>query len=197
MIARYLVRILLCASCVAPAYAQVFGGLSSGGTIVLSSFRGAETPAVIVQSSERPLAAATPASRGGRPNVTARAEAYRSMVAEIARELEVPENLLHAVIAVESAYVPSAVSPKGAQGLMQLMPETARRFGVTNPFDPRENVRGGALYLRWLLDAFGGDLQLALAGYNAGEQSVIRAGYRVPPYAETQRYLPRVMALLQ
>jgi soluble lytic murein transglycosylase-like protein len=105
--------------------------------------------------------------------------------------------LLHAVIAVESDYDAKAVSPKGAQGLMQLMPATAQRFGVANPFDPRENVRGGALYLKWLLDLFGGDLQLAIAGYNAGEQAVIRAGYRVPPYAETQKYVPRVMSRLQ
>jgi soluble lytic murein transglycosylase-like protein len=77
---------------------------------------------------------------------------------------------------------------------MQLMPATARRFGVSDPFDPVDNVRGGARYLRWLLDRFGGDLTLALAGYNAGEDAVVRAGYRVPPYAETQRYVPRVLA---
>jgi len=74
------------------------------------------------------------------------------------------------------------------------MPATARRFGVVDPFDPRDNVRGGALYLKWLLDLFSGDVPLAIAGYNAGEQAVIRAGYRIPPYAETQRYVPRVLA---
>jgi soluble lytic murein transglycosylase-like protein len=121
----------------------------------------------------------------------------RSIVDDVADEVEVPVRLLHAVIAVESDYDAKAVSPKGAQGLMQLMPATAQRFGVANPFDPRENVRGGALYLKWLLDLFGGDLQLAIAGYNAGEQAVIRAGYRVPPYAETQKYVPRVMSRLQ
>jgi soluble lytic murein transglycosylase-like protein len=76
------------------------------------------------------------------------------------------------------------------------MPATARRFGVLDSFDPRQNVLGGALYLKWLLDLFGGDLQLAVAAYNAGEQAVIKAGYRIPNLAETQRYVPRVLARL-
>jgi soluble lytic murein transglycosylase-like protein len=80
---------------------------------------------------------------------------------------------------------------------MQLTPATAQRFGVGDPFDPSDNVRGGALYLKWLLQLFGGDLALALAAYNAGEHAVIRAGYRIPPFPETQRYVPRVLARLQ
>jgi soluble lytic murein transglycosylase-like protein len=79
---------------------------------------------------------------------------------------------------------------------MQLSPGTAQRFGVRNVFDPMENVRGGALYLKWLLDRFDGDLRLALAGYNAGENEVVRAGYRIPPIKETRDYVPKVLAKL-
>jgi soluble lytic murein transglycosylase-like protein len=122
---------------------------------------------------------------------------FSAIVSDVAQEVEVSADLLHAVIAVESAYDVGAVSSKGAQGLMQLMPVTAQRFGVVDPFDPRDNVRGGALYLKWLLQRFAGDLQLTIAAYNAGEDAVIRAGYRVPSYAETRRYVPRVLALLQ
>jgi len=186
------------ALCAVPACAQVYGGFSSSGSVVLSNFPGSETPTVVVPSGGRPGADPSAATSEGEVlSARIRAQAYNSIVSEIAQELEVPVGLLHAVIAVESAYLPNAVSPKGAQGLMQLMPATAQRFGVVDPFNPRENVRGGALYLKSLLERFGGDLKLAIAGYNAGEAAVIRAGYRVPPYAETQRYVPRVMARLQ
>ena len=106
-------------------------------------------------------------------------------------------HLLHAIIAVESAYDARAVSSKGAQGLMQLMPATAQRFGVLDPFDPHENVRAGARYLKALMAQFNGDLKLTLAAYNAGESAVVRYGNRVPPFAETQKYVPKVMARLQ
>jgi soluble lytic murein transglycosylase-like protein len=89
---------------------------------------------------------------------------------------------------VESNYNPTAVSPKGAQGLMQLIPATARRFGVSDVFDPADNIQGGAKYLRYLLDLYGGDYPLALAAYNAGEGAVAKYG-TVPPYPETQNYL--------
>ena len=100
--------------------------------------------------------------------------------------------LLHAVISAESGYNPEARSPKGARGLMQLMPDTARRFGVSDAADPTANLQGGARYLRWLLDLFT-DLRLALAGYNAGENTVIRYGNTIPPYPETQTYVRRVL----
>jgi soluble lytic murein transglycosylase-like protein len=101
--------------------------------------------------------------------------------------------LLHAVIGVESGYRSDAVSTRGALGLMQLMPDTAKRFGVGDPFDPTQNLQGGARYLRALLDLFGQDIELALAAYNSGEGSVIRHGRRMPPYAETRAYVPKVM----
>ncbi len=107
----------------------------------------------------------------------------------------VPVPFVRAVIQTESQFDPRAVSSVGAQGLMQLMPATARRFGVVDPFDPQQNIFGGVRYLRWLLDKFGGDQTLAAAGYNAGENAVIR--YKgVPPYRETQGYVRKIMGIL-
>ena len=103
--------------------------------------------------------------------------------------------MLHAVITVESRYDAAAVWPKGAIGLMQLMPGTAKRYGVADPFDPVQNVAGGARYLRDLLRMFDHDVRLALAAFNAGEHSVVRHGYRIPPFAETLEYVPRVLDL--
>lgn len=102
--------------------------------------------------------------------------------------------LIHAVIQQESRYNRRAISPKGAQGLMQLMPETAKRLGVGNAFDEVANINGGAKYLRQLKGMFKDDLKLVLAAYNAGEQAVVNAGNKVPPFAETQAYVPGVMA---
>lgn len=118
--------------------------------------------------------------------------------AAVAHSLE-PE-LLHAMIDVESGFSVRTVSPRGAVGLMQLMPATARDYGVTDAYDPRQNIDAGAQHLRRLLDRFGQDKALALAAYNAGAKAVIRHHGRIPPYAETMAYVPRVlqrMALLQ
>lgn len=111
--------------------------------------------------------------------------------------MDISPRLVHAVISAESNYNPTAVSPKGAIGLMQLMPATARRFGVQDPFVVRDNVYAGASYLKWLMGYFHGDLELVLAAYNAGEQAVVRAGHKVPRYAETQAYVQRVMTDLR
>jgi|SRR5215468_1251595 len=100
--------------------------------------------------------------------------------------------LLYSVMCQESAFNGQAVSPKGASGLMQLMPATAARFGVTNIFDPQQNIYAGARYLRFLLDIFDGDVNLALAGYNAGENAVKRYGNAVPPYPETINYVRKI-----
>jgi soluble lytic murein transglycosylase-like protein len=97
------------------------------------------------------------------------------------------------MVAVESGFDPLAVSPKGAQGLMQLLPSTMRRYRVERPFDPRENLRGGATYIKDLLQHYGNNMELALAAYNAGEDAVNRYGRRIPPYAETQAYVPAVL----
>ena len=120
--------------------------------------------------------------------------AYSSEISRAAAQYGVEEAIVRAIIHAESSYNPGALSRVGAQGLMQLMPATARRFGVTNAFDPAQNIRGGVQYLGWLLKRFNGDLKLAAAGYNAGEGAV--AKYKgVPPYAETQRYVQRVAVL--
>jgi len=100
--------------------------------------------------------------------------------------------LLYSVMHQESSFKSRAISPKGARGLMQLMPLTAARYGVANIFDPKQNIEGGARYLRFLLDHFDGDVNLALAGYNAGEGAVEKYGWRIPPYSETQEYVRRI-----
>ena len=107
----------------------------------------------------------------------------------------VSSELIKAVIQAESEFDRLAVSSKGAQGLMQLMPGTARRFGVSDPFDPRQNIFGGVQYLRFLLDMFNGNVALALAGYNAGENAVTRYG-GIPPYRETQNYVDKIQSIL-
>jgi soluble lytic murein transglycosylase-like protein len=135
------------------------------------------------------------------PSVTAatpsewrvRAAAYSDLIDEAARQAQVSPALLRAVVAVESAFDPRALSPKGAQGLMQLRPETARRYGVRKPFDPRDNLRGGASYIHDLLKRYGNDLELTLAAYNAGEDAVDRHGRTVPPFPETRAYVPAVL----
>ncbi|MBZ0106440.1 MAG: lytic transglycosylase domain-containing protein [Sulfuricella denitrificans] len=118
---------------------------------------------------------------------------YDGIVEEVARTHGIDGALLHAVISVESHYNSQAVSSKGAAGLMQLMPATAKRYGVSDSLDPVQNLHGGAQYLRDLLTLFNSDLKLALAAYNAGENAVIRHGNRIPPYRETRDYVPRVL----
>ena len=117
-------------------------------------------------------------------------------VEQIAAQQSLPAQLIHSVIKVESNYNPYAVSPRGAQGLMQLVPSTARRFGVSDAFNPVENIQGGAKYLKYLLDLYDGNQALALAAYNAGEGAVAKYG-NVPPYAETQNYVQSVAQQLK
>ena len=121
---------------------------------------------------------------------------YDDVIHSAAAHHGVRPEFVRAVIQTESQFDARAVSSVGAQGLMQLMPATARRFGVVDAFDPRQNIFGGVRYLRWLLDKFAGDLTLASAGYNAGENAVVRYG-GIPPYKETQHYVRRVMAILE
>jgi soluble lytic murein transglycosylase-like protein len=139
------------------------------------------------------------ARRGGGDALRAmerRRDAVAPKIERIAEESRLSPELIHAVVRAESAYDPDAVSRKGAVGLMQLMPATAERYGVRDRRDPEQNLRGGSAYLRDLLDLFEGDLKLALAGYNAGENAVIRHGRRIPPYEETQTYVTRVLGFL-
>ncbi|MCU7890692.1 MAG: lytic transglycosylase domain-containing protein [Candidatus Thiodiazotropha sp. (ex Ustalcina ferruginea)] len=115
------------------------------------------------------------------------------LIENIAKELHLHPGLLHAIVRVESAYNPKAISRKGAQGLMQLMPATANRYGVNDSYDPKQNLQGGAQYLRDLLKLFEFDIKLALAAYNAGENAVFKYGKNIPPYPETQNYVKKVL----
>ena len=117
-------------------------------------------------------------------------------VEQIAAQYALRSNLIHSVIKVESNYNPFAVSPKGAMGLMQLMPETARRFGVADVFNPIDNIQGGAKYLRYLLDLYNENYPLALAAYNAGERAVEKYG-TIPPYQETRNYVVLVRRAIE
>ena len=129
------------------------------------------------------------------PQALARApEEIRKIVEKLAPEYELDPKLVLAMIAVESSFLTDAVSSKNAQGLMQLIPATAARFGVADAFDPVENIRGGMAYLRWLLHEFEGNVVYAVAAYNAGEGAVTRYG-GVPPYRETRDYVKKIRAL--
>ncbi len=119
---------------------------------------------------------------------------YSRHIFDAAKLTKLEPALLHAVISAESGYNPLARSRKGAAGLMQLMPDTAKRYGVKNRLDPAQSIHGGARYLRDLVRMFNNDLQLAVAAYNAGENAVVRHGNRIPPYSETMTYVPRVMS---
>jgi soluble lytic murein transglycosylase-like protein len=127
----------------------------------------------------------------------ARSAQYDGVISIAAKAATIQAALVRAVIVVESGFNPRAVSKKGAIGLMQLQPATARRYGVKNIYDPEQNVRAGAHYLSDLLARFGSNLELALAAYNAGEDAVERYGRHVPPYRETLAYVPSVMRVYQ
>jgi soluble lytic murein transglycosylase-like protein len=118
---------------------------------------------------------------------------YQREISDAALREGIDAKLVEAVIAAESDFDPRALSKKGAQGLMQLMPDTADRFGVANVWDPQQNIDGGTAYLGWLIDQFNGDLDNVLAAYNAGEGAVTRHG-GMPPYAETREYVDRVLS---
>jgi soluble lytic murein transglycosylase-like protein len=206
LIGRFLLALLAGAMSVVavPACAQIYGGSTDGGAVVLSNFQTSETPHLVIAAPVVPAPAPAPvvavASVALMPALgpdALRAEKLRPMIQKVAQETSMSPQLLHAVISVESGYDAKAVSRKGAQGLMQLMPKTALRFGVRDALDPLQNLRGGALYLKWLLDYFDGDLKLALAGYNAGENEVVRAGYQIPANKETRNYVPKVLAKLK
>ena len=148
-------------------------------------------PKVVVPVEVTPAAPATASAANANSSL-----GLNALVDSIAAQHSLPPLLVHSVIQVESNYNPNAVSPKGAQGLMQLIPETARRFGVSDSFDPVENIQGGARYLKYLLDLYNNDFELALAAYNAGEGAIAKYG-NVPPYAETRNYLVRIKKRLE
>jgi soluble lytic murein transglycosylase-like protein len=136
-----------------------------------------------------------PENRAKTRVLPAAAEGLAPVIARVAEAHKVDGALIHAVITAESGYNSVAISAKGAQGLMQLMPGTAKRYAVENAFDPVQNIEGGTRYLAYLMKLFDSDLELVLAAYNAGEGAVNRHGRKVPPYRETQAYVPKVIRL--
>jgi len=191
---RFIFPILLLLSCVPSAYADIFGYTDATGTLVLSDVKTDNRYALLLQTEIAKNAALAVPFAGGHINWENQ-KRFAPLVAQAARTYHIDEALLHAVISTESGYEPRAVSPKGAIGLMQVMPATGKRFGVLNLNDPSQNVEAGARYLRDLLRQFDNDLQLVLAAYNAGENAVLRHGKRIPPYRETRQYVPRVLSL--
>jgi soluble lytic murein transglycosylase-like protein len=184
----------------APAFAQIYASTpGQGGSLVLSSFPSDDAPRLLLPApggasparpSDGPLRA-MPATTKAKPSAE-----LSQLIDVVAAQTKVAPELLHAVIAVESNYDPHALSPRGAMGLMQLLPATAKRFGAKDPYVAADNLRAGAGYLKWLMALFDDDLELVLAAYNSGEQAVIKAGHKIPPFPETQAYVPRVIANL-
>jgi soluble lytic murein transglycosylase-like protein len=176
--------ILLLFGVAPPANAQIYSWRDATGNLVLSNRRppdGAQIHSYAVPNSE--------SVRATRYVPPVRSRVFDELISEHSKLNGVRVDLVRAVVQVESAFNPYARSPKGALGLMQLMPATIRQFGVRNPFDPTDNVRAGVAYLKELLDRYQNNEQLALAAYNAGPGAVDRYGQSVPPYRETQKYV--------
>ena len=189
MFTRFLLTAALVALAV-PAQAQIYSWRDDSGTLVLSNKP--REGAAPVMSYAVPKTEAVRATRYAAPD---RGRLYDDVIVEHSRMHNIRPDLVRAVVQVESAFNPYAVSPKGAQGLMQLMPATQRTLGVTNPFNPFENIRAGVRYLRQLLDRYNNDEALALAAYNAGPTAVAKYGEKVPPYQETRNYVFKVNQL--
>ncbi|MHC8314942.1 lytic transglycosylase domain-containing protein [Pseudomonas sp. LB3P31] len=170
------------------AQADVFVSVDAKGSYVLSNVHrpGRHYERVIQEPEVAQL------SLDQQPQMIA-ARPYAELVSAAATANQLPAALLHAVIQAESSYNSGATSPKGAGGLMQLMPDTARELGVKDVYDPKANIQGGAKYLKRLMTLFDNDIALAVAAYNAGPQAVISRGGVIPPFAETQRYVPSVL----
>ena len=174
-----------------PAWADVYAYTDASGTTHYTNEPSGVKYAVVVESVKIPVNVAVPAV----VNLPGKAASYASIIEDVAADIGVDSALVHAVIKVESGYNPAAISKAGAQGMMQLMPGTAKRYGVKDPFDPQQNITGGVRYLRDLIDMFDQDLELAVAAYNSGENAVVRHGMQIPPFKETRAYVPKVLGL--
>lgn len=198
MFIQSLLLLALCAPLLiipaAHADMYVYGDVNTSGEIRLSNFP-VDTGYHLLIEEISPVVATPPARAGTAQTLSTNKLPFDDAVHAAAIETSLEPALLHAVITAESHHDAHARSPRGAQGLMQLMPATARRFQVSDPYNPVQNVRAGARYLRELRDLYKGDLRLALAAYNAGPDAVYRYGGRIPPFEETRRYVPKVMQL--
>jgi hypothetical protein len=182
--------LLFAAALLTGATLQGASGTTSGRLVVRSDSRTGRLIRSVAVPAQRVRSLAV-APDGGSGLAAASPGNFDAIVDEVAARHEVEPNLVHSVIRVESNYNPRAISPKGALGIMQLIPATARRFGVENVFDAADNIEGGVKYLKHLLDYYDGNHALALAAYNAGEGAVAR--FRgIPPYPETQNYVAQV-----
>ena len=166
------------------AHAQIYAWRDSSGNLVLSDKK--------KDASARTYSVATSAAFRTTKPLSRRAAHYQPLIEEHAARNSVSADLVRAVIQAESAFNPRALSPKGAMGLMQLMPSTAAEFGVLDPYNPAENIRAGVAYLKQLLDRYAGRVELALAAYNAGPGAVKKYGGTVPPYRETRAYVAKI-----
>jgi soluble lytic murein transglycosylase-like protein len=142
-----------------------------------------------------PEPASAPAAASGDTHWLQRSRAFDPYIESAAREAQVQPQLVRAIIVVESGFNPKAVSKKGAVGLMQVLPKTARRYGVSDAMDPKQNIIAGTRYLRDLIARYGNNLELVLAAYNAGADAVERYGKTIPPYSETRQYVPAVLSI--
>lgn len=175
-----------------PALADIFTFTDERGVVHFTNIKGLDSRYRLLRREDGgPVPGSRSVARVALPSAADIAR-YAGIIETASRAYGVDKNLVHAVITAESGYNPQAVSRTGAQGLMQLMPQTARRYGVHNSMDPVENIHGGVKYLHDLLVMFKGNIELAVAAYNAGENAVIRYG-RIPPYAETLGYVPKVL----
>lgn len=172
----------------------VYSDANASGEIRLSNVP-VETGYELLVQETTPANSSVPIRSDTTPTPFKAGLPFDDAVRAAAVETSMEPALLHAVIAAESHHDARALSPRGAQGLMQLMPLTTRRFKVSDPYDPAQNILAGARYLRELRDLYKGDMNLALAAYNAGPGAVSRFGGRIPPYAETRNYVPKVMQL--
>jgi soluble lytic murein transglycosylase-like protein len=175
------------------ARADIYVFIDSEGVTHFSNVPADDRYKVLLVANEDAPAAGAKERNPVNAALLARAEEYSPIIEEAARTSDVDPQLLRAVIVVESGFDERAVSRRGARGLMQLMPLTARRFGARDAFNPRQNIRAGARYLRELIDRYENNVELVLAAYNAGEEAVDRYGRTIPPFAETRAYVPRVL----
>lgn len=190
LLRRAVTTLTLIAASTHPIDAQIYSWVDATGSLVVSNVP--QGTNLGMRSYDVPESDGIRATRAVEPK---RTRSFDDVIRTHATRSGVRAGLVRAVIQVESAFNPRAISSKGAMGLMQLMPATARQFGVSNAFDPSENVRAGVAYLRQLLDRYGGDERLALAAYNAGPGAVDRFGQSVPPFAETRDYVRRIGGL--
>jgi hypothetical protein len=195
---RISLAVLLCSCPLAcSADNRIYAFVDDQGTMYLSNVPDDGRYEVLVSTDgttgEAPRGAPLRRTTQQAPSSSDNRQPFGAIVEQTAGRFGIDAALLHAVISVESGYDPNALSRRGAGGLMQLMPATARRYGVVNVFDPVENLRGGARFLAELLKTFENDLPLALAAYNAGEAAVLKYGKRIPPYRETTDYVVKVV----